>query len=278
MPEATFRFFADLNDFLPPQRRGLPFAHPIRPGGSIKDAIEAIGVPHPEIRLITVNGTSVGFDHSLTGGERIAVYPQFASFDIQSLSRVLPPPLPRIGFVLDVHLGRLARWLRLLGFDTLYRNDFSDGELARLSAQENRILLTQDRGLLKRRRIEHGAMVRSSDPEAQLKEVLERYGLHQELRPFVRCPRCNGPLVPVAKESIAHRLPRFTREEQEHFRECRSCRQLYWRGAHRPRLDALIEGVRRLSPAPPPDRESPGGDDGEGCRSAPGRSPPGPHR
>jgi hypothetical protein len=143
--------------------------------------------------------------------------------------------------VADVHLGRLARKLRLLGFDTLYRNDGHDAELARCSEAEGRILLSQDRGLLKRRRVIHGQLVRSRDPDRQLEEVIERFRLGAEIAPFCRCPRCNTPLHRVDKAAVAARLPPHTRSSYDDFRECRNCRRLYWKGAHHRRLNRLLE-------------------------------------
>jgi uncharacterized protein with PIN domain len=265
---ACFRIYGELNDFLPPRRRQRPFLHPVRPGGSVKDAIEALGVPHPEIDLILVNGESVGFARAVAAGDRISVFPRFRALGLGTLSRVRPVPPARPRFLLDVHLGRLATFLRLLGFDAAYRNDSDDAELARRSEAEERVLLTQDVGLLKRSRVRHGYRVRSRDPEVQLREVLDRYGLRGEIRPLRRCPRCNGLLVEVAKESVAARLPPHTRAGYERFRECPDCHQLYWQGAHHARLRALIA---RLSCAPPPDREPPAGAGGADCRNAPGR-------
>jgi hypothetical protein len=278
MHVATFRFYGELNDFLPPRYRQVSFPHPIQPGGSVKDAIEALGVPHPEIALLLVNGESVGFDRAIRGGDHIAAYPEFTTLAITPISRVRPPDLPAMRFVLDVHLGRLARLLRLLGFDALYRNDCDDGELARISMEEQRILLSQDRGLLKRRQVRHAHLVRASRPEAQLEEVLLRYRLHGAIRPFRRCPRCNGELRPVSREEVKDRLPLHTRESYTHFTRCESCGQIYWRGAHHRRLRALLEQVGAFSPAPPPDRESRADGDGGDCRNAPVRSPSAPPR
>ena len=213
----------------------------------MKDAVEALGVPHTEIDLITVDGESVGFDHLIAADENICVYPHFSSLDITSLTRVRPPALMKHRFVVDVHLGRLARRLRLLGFDTLYRNDWNDAELARCSEQEGRILLSQDRGLLKRRRVRHGQLVRAHEPDRQLGEVIERFDLRPEISPFRRCPRCNTTLRRVAREAVAARLPPRTRTAFEEFQECRSCGRLYWKGAHHRRLGRLLE---RLGPQP----------------------------
>ncbi|MDZ7621193.1 MAG: Mut7-C RNAse domain-containing protein [Candidatus Competibacteraceae bacterium] len=173
------RFYAELNDFLPPERRQVDFPHAFQRHASIKDLIEALGVPHPEIDLILVDGMSVDFAYRARDGDRISVYPMFEAFDIQAVSRVRPEPLRVSQFVLDVHLGKLARYLRLLGFDTLYRNDYADAELARVASAERRILLTRDRALLKRAVVTHGHYVRAADPRRQVEEVVARLDLYR---------------------------------------------------------------------------------------------------
>ncbi len=241
MSKAQLRFFGPLNDLLKPSFRFRAFELSTLERRSVKDAVEALGVPHTEIDLITVDGESAGFDHLIAADETICIYPHFSSLDITTITRVRPPELMTHRFVVDVHLGRLARRLRLLGFDTLYRNDWDDAELARCSEQEGRILLSQDRGLLKRRRVRHGQLVRSHDPDRQIEEVIERFDLRPEASPFRRCPLCNTVLRTVAREAVASRLPPHTRAAFREFRECRNCGRLYWKGAHHRRLGRLLE-------------------------------------
>lgn len=240
MAQATFRFYAELNDFLPPYRRQVPFVHRFNGRVSIKDMIESLGVPHTEVDLILVNGVSVDFHYLVRDGDRISVYPVFESFDITPLLRVRPRPLRQPRFVLDVHLGRLAAYLRLLGFDTLYTPDCDDATLAALSREERRTLLTRDRGLLKRRQVTHGYCVRTTNPREQVREVLRRFDLYRLIAPFSRCIRCNGLLQPVSKQAIADRLPPHVRDNQQDFRICTACGQVYWRGSHYDRMQALI--------------------------------------
>ncbi len=243
MPQAHFRFYAELNDFLPPARRKVTFTHTFQGRVSIKDMIEALGVPHGEVELILVNRLPVDFSHLVQDGDRISVYPVFESLDITPLVRLRPRPLRDPKFVLDAHLGRLATYLRLLGFDALYRNDYEDEELARLSADEHRTLLTKDRGLLKRSMVTHGYCVRATDPKAQAREVVERFDLFRLVSPFSRCLRCNGLLEAVEKEAIAHRLLPRTRDEYDEFQHCPACDRLYWRGSHYAHLQEFIAEV-----------------------------------
>jgi hypothetical protein len=176
-------------------------------------------------------------------GDRISVYPVFESIDITPLVRVRPQPLREPRFVLDTHLGQLAAYLRMLGFDTVYRNDCADEELAHLSSSEGRILLTRDRGLLKRAVVTHGYCVRETNPRKRLVEVLRRFDLFGAILPFRRCIRCNGLLQPVSKQAISHRLPPKTRQYYDEFRVCEGCEQIYWKGSHYQRMQEFIARV-----------------------------------
>jgi uncharacterized protein with PIN domain len=242
--QCSIRFYEELNDFLPPERRKVCFSHDFQRRASIKDMIEALGVPHTEIDLILVNGESVDFSHIVRDGDRISVYPLFESFDIQPLVRVRLRPLRTNRFVLDVHLGKLARYLRLLGFDTLYRNDCDDAELARLASAEQRILLTRDRDLLKRAMVTHGFFVRATDPRRQIEEVLDRLDLYRAIQPFLRCARCNGLLTAASKRQVWERLPPKTRLYVEAFWACGQCGQVYWEGSHLPHIRCFIDTLQ----------------------------------
>ena len=245
MNQAYFRFYAELNDFLPINKRKTTFAHCLNNSASIKDTLEALGVPHTEVDLILANGESIDFSYLVRDGDRFSIYPVFESIDITPLLRVRPLPLRVIRFVLDVHLGKLARDLRLLGFDTLYRNDYSDEELAQLSSSERRILLTRERNLLKRSIVTHGYCVRSTNSWQQLLEVLRRFDLFRQINPFQRCLRCNGSLAPVNKEIISERLLAKTRQYYNEFRLCLSCGQIYWKGSHYQRMQQFIKQVQK---------------------------------
>jgi len=250
---AFFRFYEELNDFLPEECRRTTFPHRFTGHPSVKDTVEAIGIPHAEIDLILVDGRSVDFAHQLRGGERIAVYPVFESFDISPVTHLRPKPLRDTKFVVDVHLGKLARRLRLLGFDTAFRNDFADDEIVALSLREKRIILTRDRGILKHGAVTHGCWIRSNDPEEQVREVVGRFQLERSLRPFTRCSSCNGIVAPVDSADVRDRLPEDIRRRFDVVMRCDGCGRLYWKGSHYDRIrewvDALGEGDGP-SPAP----------------------------
>ncbi len=211
---------------------------------SVKDVIESYGVPHTEVEIILVDGESVGFDYRPAAGDRISVYPVFEALDVAPLVRLRPGPLRRTRFVLDGHLGKLARRLRLLGFDCAYANDATDGELVQVSVAERRILLTRDRFLLRRRTVTHGYLLRSDRPDEQVREVVRRFQLARSIEPYTRCPACNGLLRPVQKSAIEHRLPPKTRRYYDDFRTCADCARDYWRGAHHARLEGLVADAR----------------------------------
>ena len=202
-------------------------------------------MPHTEIDVILVNGESVGFGHQVADGDRVSVYPVFEAFDVTSIVRLRPEALREPRFVLDVHLGRLARVLRLLGFNARRRNDLADEELASISTDEKRILLTRDRGVLKRARVTHGYFVRATDRQGQVVEVLRRFDLFGAIAPFGRCLECNGVLEAVAKEEVEDRLPPRTRRDYHDFRQCPDCGRVYWQGSHFDRLAGVVEDIRR---------------------------------
>lgn len=239
MNRVLFRFYAELNDFLENGRRYRSFVREFLTTVPVKDAIEGLGVPHTEVDLVLVNGESVDFSHPLSDGDRVSVYPMFESIDITPVLRVRPEPLREPRFVLDNHLGRLAAYLRMAGFDSLYRNDWQDAELAAVSSGERRILLTMDRGLLKRSEITHGYLVRETNPRRQLEEVFRRFDLAGAVKPFSRCLRCNTVLRAVDRESVADRLP--PRLDATEFHQCPSCQRVYWPGSHYRRMDRILQ-------------------------------------
>lgn len=253
MPQAVFRFYAELNDYLPSVRRQRPFEVTFRLPASVKHWIESLGAPHTEIDLILANGEPVDFSYIVRDGDHISVYPVFESIDITSLVRVRPAPLRQVRFVLDAHLGRLAAYLRMLGFDALYRSDYTDEALAQISSGEKRILLTRDRGLLKRSQVTHGYCVRADHPPAQAIEVVRRFDLAGALHPFTRCLRCNSDLVSVKKEAVLDLLPPGAARWYDTFYRCAGCGQVYWNGSHVRRMEKWIASIGENCPSPAPD-------------------------
>jgi uncharacterized protein with PIN domain/molybdopterin converting factor small subunit len=242
---ATFRFYAGLNDFLPRERRGKEIETACARMATTKHMIEALGVPHTEVELVLVNGESAGLEQLLEEGDRVAVYPPFTRFDVSDLAPAPSLPPGRLGFVADAHLGGLARLLRMAGFDTIYDNGLRDDQIEVLAVEEDRVVLTRDRELLKRRGIGYGCYVRALKAQAQLREVFERLGLAERARPFTRCLHDNAPLRSVAKADVLERLPPQVAAFQEEFSTCDLCGRVYWKGTHWQRMSEVLERAAR---------------------------------
>lgn len=236
----TLRFYEELNDFLPSGRRKIDFNHAVARGQTVKDLIEALGVPHTEVDLILVNGDSVAFGYQLQPGDQISVYPVFERLDISKVTKLHPKPLRTIKFVLDGHLAKLARYLRMLGFDSLHQRNYVDSEIAEISVRDRRIVLTRDRGLLKHRIITHGRYVRNIDPHMQLQEIVRWLDLARTMRPFSRCIRCNALLQTVSKSDVEDRIKSDTGRYYQQFWQCSGCGQIYWKGSHYHKMKKII--------------------------------------
>jgi len=245
MPEkkATFRYYAELNNLLLPEQRHKDIPVTFKGRQSVKHLIESMGIPHTEIDLILANGKSVKFSYIAENGDKFSIYPVFETLDISPTTQLRPKTLRDPKFVLDGHLGKLVSYLRMLGFDSVYRNDMDDAELAKISVNENRILLTRDRGLLKRDMITHGCLIQSRDPKEQLLSVIQRFDLFSEIDPFTRCMTCNGMLLPVKKSEIIDHLESKTKKYYQEFKGCNICGKIFWKGSHHEKMTRLIEWI-----------------------------------
>jgi uncharacterized protein len=231
MSTAHFRFLGRLRDFLPHNQREQFIRVEFRGRQSIKHLAESLGVPHPEMGPVQINGQPSTLNTITQDGDQVQIHPIPNGFAGE----------PR--FLLDNHLGRLAAYLRMLGFDCLYHNDYSDEELAAILQREERILLTRDRRLLMRKVVTHGYCPRSLDSLEQLAEVIQRFDLAKRAVPFHRCLRCNHPLESIAKEAVLDRLEPLTKRYFDEFMICPNCRQIYWKGSHYERMQSLIEHI-----------------------------------
>jgi uncharacterized protein with PIN domain len=240
MKHALVRAYGPLNDFLSPAQQHRAVAVWFNGKTSVKDLVEGLGVPHPEIDLLLVNEEPAPFDRLVQDADRVAVFPRFHQFDITGLSAVRPPDAAPIRFVLDGHLGKLARRLRLVGLDAICPAHAADEELAGLSCRQGRVLLTRDRVLLKRRAIARGYFVRETDAQRQLVEVLQRFG-PVPTAPFSRCLACNTELRAAPKSAIESSLPEGVREQYSCFHTCDGCGRIYWPGTHWRRLSQVAE-------------------------------------
>lgn len=243
MSHVELRFYAELNDFLRDAWKKKRFRLELNRRTSVKDLIESLGVPHTEVEVILANGVSVDFSYIVKDSDDLSIYPMFESVDVSPILQLRDEPLRETRFVLDCHLGRLARYLRQFGFDTLYRNDYNDDDLAEISSTQHRILLTRDRNLLKRSVITHAYFIRDHDPRKQLDEVIRRFDLKNRIIPFGRCTRCNGIVEEVDKTAIEDRLEPKTRKYFNTFWQCSSCGQIYWEGSHVKHMLELTDEV-----------------------------------
>ena len=240
---ATFHFHGGLHDFVPRRQRNAPIEHTFSWKASVKDMLESLGPPHSEVSLLIANGVSIDFEYIVQNGDVIDVYDVESAPEIDNPVILVPPYPTRPRFILDQHLGRSAAYLRMLGFDTLYRNDYHDEELARVSDEDMRILLTRDVGLLKRGRVLYGYFVRSTDPLVSLREIARRFSLAEHVQPFQYCIKCNGLLHPVEKARIVDQIPVDTAAAFQDFHQCSACHQVYWKGAHFGKMEKLVQEV-----------------------------------
>jgi uncharacterized protein with PIN domain len=240
---ATLNFFGNLQHLLTGPHRGGRVVLRFQGQPGIKDPIEAMGVPHTEVDVILANGRVTGFEYPLQPGDNIEIYPVSVPVRVAPRPALSPRPPHPVAFILDVHLGKLARRLRLLGFDCLYANHWHDTEIVSLAEQQERIILTRDRGLLKQRRVRHGYLVRSAAVTTQVKEVLDRYQLEGEVCLWQRCTLCNGLLERVEKAAIAERLQPKTLLYYDDFHRCTACNRVYWPGSHFAGLRQWLESV-----------------------------------
>jgi uncharacterized protein with PIN domain len=232
MSEAYFTFVGRLTYFLRSAQRNRTIPLQFRGSQSIKHLAESLGVPHPEVGEVRVNGLESSLKRITEDNDHVEVRPIADGCPVR----------PR--FLLDAHLGRLAAHLRILGFDCLYRNDYEDSELAEIAAMDERILLTRDRRLLMRKAITHGYCLRSLEPLEQTQEVIRRFLLLDRITPFHRCLRCNHPLEPVSKDEILERLELLTKRYFDEFQICPGCHQIYWKGSHYEQMAKLVRQLK----------------------------------
>jgi len=238
----NFLINGNLSDLLKGSQTGKhSFNHTIHRKASIKDVVESLGIPHPMVGDLLVNGQPVSFDYIVEDGDQVEVMPLSPPVDFLTPSVLRPHPLPAVRFLADVNVGKLASLLRMAGFDTAYQNHLHDAALAAIASKEKRILLTKDTNLLKRKKVEFGYLVREIAPPRQLAEIIRLFGLENTVKPFTRCMQCNGVLEPVAKEKILDRLEPLTKKYYHSFHRCPDCGKIYWAGSHKDNMLKYID-------------------------------------
>ena len=240
---ASYHFHGDLVFLLRPHwRYATPIVQPVTRAASIKDVIEAFGLPHTEVGELTCNGRLIDFSWPVESGQRFEIFPILPPWDVTRPTRLRPLPLPALRFVVDINVGRLARALRMAGFDTLYDSSWSEQRILRLAEEESRLVLTRNLDLLKRKQVAFGRAVRAHRPAEQLREVLNLFAIDQPPQPLSRCLQCNTPLQPVAKAVVLHRLEPLTARYFNTFHLCQHCDKLYWAGSHVDRMRRFLHG------------------------------------
>jgi len=241
--EIRIRVYEELNDFLPRNDRKVSFPLKFIGTLTVRDVLERLRIPHCEVDLILVNSTSVTFDYKLKGGEQVSIYPVFETLDITPLNKLRPRALREMSFVLDVHLGELAKLLRFLGFDTFYENHLHDDEIVRIALNDKRLILTRDKLLLMRKEVTHGYFLRNINPYKQVEEVVLKFQLQGMIKPFTRCSVCNGEISEIEKREIVHLLPEDTLGYYDKFFRCSSCNRIYWEGSHHKKIKRFIDSL-----------------------------------
>lgn len=236
----TVRCYAELNDFLTEERKQKDFALPLKMPVSVAEVLELLGIPLSEVDLVLVNSQPVARNHRLHSQDQMSVYPAFETLDIGSLRTTQKRPLRTTRFILDAHLGKLAKYLRMLGFDTLYRNDYGDEEIVAIAGEQKRIILTRDKLLLKDPKVDHGYYVRAVDKHGQLIEVVEKFDLYSQFRSFTRCMTCNAVLQPKSKSFVKTLVDPDTYRCFDEFFYCPVCRKVFWKGSHFERMERMI--------------------------------------
>ena len=237
------RVFAGLNFFLPKKFRQRLLQLQLNGNPSVKDVIESVGIPHTEFELVLVNSEVVELSYHVRKGDRISVYPFFYQFDAPGKEIALKETPEDFKFILDVHLGKLAAMLRLLGFDCYYRNNLEDEEIIKIAFHEDRIILSRDLGIFKNSKVKWGYFPRSQDPKVQLKEIIDRYDLKSRMKPFSRCTNCNGEISVVKKADIEGQLKERTKLFYEEFYICENCNKTYWKGSHYYKMIEFVESI-----------------------------------
>ncbi len=243
--QAKFRFYEELNDYLPETKKKTYFNYIFKGNPTIKEVIENIGIPPVEADLILVNGKSVSYDYYIQNGDAVSVYPVFESIDISSVSKLREKPLRDTKFILDVHLGKLAKYLRMFGFDTVYKNYYKDIGIIKIAEKQKRIILSRDKKILNNKLITHRYLIKSEYPKEQIKEVIFNFDLYKKIKPFTRCLLCNGLIKKVSKQSIIDKLEPKTRNSFDDFYQCAFCKKVYWKGSHYERMMNFIKSIEK---------------------------------
>jgi uncharacterized protein len=230
--DVYIRLYEELNVFLEPFRQKKDFNVQIESNTLIHNLLEKLKIPLSQVDLILVNGESVDFDVQLHDGDRISVYPVFETLNIDSITRLRKKSLRHLRFICDVHLGKLAKYMRMCGFDVFYSNNLLDHLIIQMSDETKSIILTKNKELFKTKQPSRAYLVKQSDSKMQLFEIISYFDLKTSIEPFSRCTKCNLTVQPVDKNSIEKQVPSPVLKMHKSFMKCYGCNRIYWQGSH----------------------------------------------
>ena len=237
------RFYEELNDFLSPDSQKRDIGVSVDKECTVGSLIKSFELSHSQVDLILVNGRAVDFSYTLKENDRVSVYPVFETFDISSITSLRKKPLRDLKFICDVHLGRLAKYLRMLGFDTWYENKYTDKKILDLSDIQKRIILSKNKKLLKNKNVTRGFLLQSADPHLQLMEIINYFDLKSSAKPMSRCLRCNGIIEKISKKALGHRAKPTVLERYDMFFRCTKCDHIYWKGTH---FESMMRWIEKI--------------------------------
>jgi len=237
------RFYEELNAFIPQDLRKKRFTHTLKVHTSAKDLIESFNVPHTQVNMILVNSEQADFCHIIKDQDDVSVFPYFHRFDIDGITKITHPKPYIIRFITDNHLGKLVLDLRMLGFDTHFNKSITQSELVSCANHQERIVLTKNRNILKRKDLKYGYYIYEDNADEQLAEVILQYDLFDEVNPFSRCLVCNSLMEPINKKLVLDRLPPKVKQKHTTFTYCPTCDKIYWKGTHYKKMKQRIEDI-----------------------------------
>jgi uncharacterized protein with PIN domain len=243
--QISLRFYEELNDFLLPEKRKKEFYQKFNCSDTIKHVVSSFGIADYLVDLVLVNGQPVPFSYLINDGDRISIYPKFESFDISKVTKLRQKPLRTLRFIADVHVGKLARYLRMLGFDTLYENDYDDSRIVAISLETDRIILTRDRGLLTSKEATRGYLVKNIDLKEQIREVISRFDLLTLINPFSLCLSCNSKVRKIDRKDVQEKIDPGIYEQFDEFSSCPDCKKIFWQGSHYRSMSNFIEQIKK---------------------------------
>ena len=242
-PCVYLTFHNDLQMLLKKSQAGKVVKYALKRRASLKDIIESQGVPHTEVAQILLGNKELGFAFIPVGGEDIDIFPFSEEISVFNSTLLRPQPMSSLKFMVDINVQKLARNLRIIGFDTSMVPDMRLIEIGKVATSEHRIVITRNRELLKCNTVVHGHLVRSEDHVIQLQEVVKLYKIKLHIKPFSRCIACNGDLMSVTKQDIIHRLEPLTRKYFNTFKRCSDCEKIYWQGSHYNQMLKMITEI-----------------------------------